>query len=93
MTEEEKEALYQRALRRRRIALAALAAIVTGVLALLLARLYVHPFYSERRLCSLLEERYGAAFAVRRMPDEGEGRVYQAVCSAWPELELSVRDV
>ena len=39
MTEEEKEALYQRALRRRRIALAALAAIVTGVLALLLARL------------------------------------------------------
>lgn len=93
MTEEEKEVIYQKVLRRRRIVLGVLAAAAAGVLALLLARLYVHPFYPEWRVCSILEERYGCGVAVQRQPGEKNERLYRAACETWPEVEFTVREV
>lgn len=91
MTEEEKEAVYQRALRRRRIFLGVTAAVLIGALALLLVRCHVRPFYSEREVREILEERYGVPFTLQRLPEEG--RVYRGWSEAWPELECTVRDV
>lgn len=93
MTEEEKEAICQRALRRRRIVLGVLAAAGAGVLALLLARLYVRPFYPEWRICGILEERYGCGVTLQRQPGERNERLYRAVCEAWPEVEFTVQEV
>lgn len=93
MTEEEKEAIYQRALGRRRVFLRVLAAVLIGLLAFLLVRCHARPFYSEQRVRSILEERYGCAVTVHRQPGELNERYYRAVCEAWPGLEFSVRDV